>query len=330
MIAATTTMTASTTTTTTATTVAEVTPEAVTPTIPIQLPTFNTYDTRTTDSVHKSVVDNKFLHSNIIIQSNDTFAFDHQITHQTHITLLNLTATQVIVHDKFETNANEKNDPDIVNIESDCDQQQPHTINNINHSLTSNCELLTTTGGESSIGDCENTITCNRDLAIKSSESNCVRNMKEPTMVQHHANHHSGNGTNDANNVARKSSPDDNNNNNQQQQQQQQQHTFNQFNYAQPLIDDYNNDAPRSLIFMYPHNAAISVPTSSPNAQQQNSVSSTHVVSTVSRIDEVIADTLKDEHNGNSVSVNGNSVNSIEDDTAHYLSLTSANELPER
>lgn len=141
-------------------------------------------------------------------------------------------------------------------------------------------------------------------------------------MVQHHANHHSGNGTNDANSVARKTSSDNNNN-------QQQQHTFNPY-YSQALIDDYNNDAPRSLIFMYPHNAAISVPTSSPSAQQQNSVSSTHVVTTVSRIDEVIADTLKDEHNGNSVSVNGNSVNSIEDDTAHYLSLTSANELPER
>lgn len=151
-------------------------------------------------------------------------------------------------------------------------------------------------------------------------------------MVQHHANHHSGNGSNGgngANSIARKASPDNNNNN------QQQQHTFTHYNYTQPLIDDYNNDTPAmrsSLIYMYaPHNAAISVATSSLSAQQQNSVSSTHVVTTASTIDEVIADTLKDEHNGNSVSVNGgNSVNSNEDETAHYLSLTSANELPER
>lgn len=322
----TTTMTTS--TTTTAATVVEVTPEADTPTIPIQLPTFDTYGKCTTDSVHKSVVDNKFLHSNIIIQSSDTFAFDHQIKSQTHITLLNLTATQVIVQDKCEPNANdtdlnEKIAQKILNIQNNQQQQQQqHTTNN---NLSSKCQLLTTT--ESSIVKCEDTPTCDRNLKINNSESVCVTNMKEPTMVQHHANHHSGNGSNGANSVVRKASPDNNNNN--------QQHTFSHYNYAQPLIDDYNNDTPAmrsSLIYMYaPHNAAISVATSSSSAQQQNSVSSTHVVTTASTIDEVIADTLKDEHNGNSVSVNGgNSVNSNEDETAHYLSLTSANELPGR
>lgn len=338
----TTTMTSSTTTTTTAAVavaavaVTEVSPEADTPTIPVQLPTFDTYGKCTTDSVHKSVVDNKFLHSNIIIQSSDTFAFDHQIKSQTHITLLNLTATQVIVHDKFETNANDIDDSngnidqEIVNIQSNRLPPPLHTtnsnINNNNCNLSPKCQLLTAT--EASIVECENTPTCNRDLEINNSASVCVTNMKEPTMVQHHSNHHSGsNSSNGANSVVRKASPDNNNNN--------QQHTFNHYNYAQPLIDDYNNDTPtlrNSLIYMYtPHNAAISVATSSPSAQQQNSVSSTHVVTTASTIDEVIADTLKDEHNGNSVSVNGgNSVNSNEDETAHYLSLTSANELPGR
>lgn len=307
--------------------VVQVSPEADTPTIPVQLPTFETYGKCTTDPVHKSVVDNKFLHSNIIIQSSDTFAFDHQIKSQTHITLLNLTATQVIVHDKFETNANDislisKNYPEIVNI-------------HCNHNTTATAVAATTTSTtttEPSIVHCENIVpTCIRDLEINDSGSvHCVTNMKEPTMVQHHANHHSGNnssGGNGANSVVRKASPDNNNNN--------QQHTFNHYNYAQPLIDDYNNDTPAmrsSLIYMYtPHNAAISVATSSPSAQQQNSVTSSHIVTTASTIDEVIADTLKDEHNGNSVSVNGgNSVNSNEDETAHYLSLTSASELPGR
>lgn len=317
------TMTASSTTTAAA---AEVSPEADTPTIPIQLPTFDTYGKCTTDPVHKSVVDNKFLHSNIIIQSSDTFAFDHQIKSQTHITLLNLTATQVIVHDKFGTSANDidligKNDQEIVNIQSN--HHQPHNPNTNSNNLLSKCDLLA--ASEASIVECEITPTCNRDLEINNSASVCATNMKEPTMVQHHANHHSGNGSNGANSVVRKASPDNNNNN--------QQHTFSHYNYAQPVIDDYANDTPAmrsSLIYMYaPHNAAISVATSSPSAQQQNSVSSTHVVTTASTIDEVIADTLKDDdHNGNGVNVNGG--NSVNEEETHYLSLTSANELPER
>lgn len=409
MTASTEAITTTTTTTIAATTVTATPAEVVSPIVetatnPFQLPTtFDTYGKCTTDALHKSVVDNKFLHSNIIIQSSDTFAFDHQIKSQTHITLLNLTATQVIVHDQYasadvnEINFNEKiNHHELVNIASGRPHQhQPQaqppfgaTIHN-NHNISCNqynrsdsssnsglqsskCDIVATTTTSAaaeaetrtaieSASSLSSIDECIRDHEINSSESVCVTTMKDPTMVQHHHsgsggvgsvggsgtgnNSSSNHGSTSANSVVRKASPDNNNNN--------QQHTFSHIHNIYTTLSadlghhsaelshhstDYNSDAPSmrgsGLIYTYiPHNAAISVATSgSPSAHQQNNVSSSHVVTTASTIDEVIADTLKDEHNGNSVSVNGgnNSANSNEDETAHYLSLTSASELPAR
>lgn len=142
--------------------------------------------------------------------------------------------------------------------------------------------------------------------------------MKEPTIVQHsqqQQSHHGG--------VVRKSSPDLNNNG------AHGNHSFHAYNYvpSQSLIDsDYNSDGtPTMRLYMYsPHASTIAIPTSSA-VSAQPSAGNTPNTTTANTIDEVIADTLKDEHNASGAVSNSN-----DDDTAQYLSLTSANEMSER
>lgn len=148
-------------------------------------------------------------------------------------------------------------------------------------------------------------------------------NMKDPTIIVQHSqqqSHHQHVG------VVRKSSPDLNNNG------AHSGHSYGAYNYvpSQSIIDtDYTIGGPPNMrLYMYsPHASAISIATSGSTSSQPITVNTSNT-STANTIDEVIADTLKDEHSASGAV--SNSVNSNDDDTAQYLSLTTANEIPER
>lgn len=142
--------------------------------------------------------------------------------------------------------------------------------------------------------------------------------MKEPTIIVQHqqqpTSHHVG--------VVRKSSPDLNNNgslNN---------HAFHAYNYvqAQQLAEnDYNTDGTSTMRYlMFPSAVAVAASTSG-NSSQVNTVNTINTT-TATTINDMIADTLKDEHNPSGTVSNSND----EDTTAQYLSLTTANEMQER
>lgn len=256
-------------------------------------------------SVHKELVDNKFLHSNIISQSNDTFSYDQIKT--------------VLVHAS--------------------DQRQIDDLNCDLVKLHQRTTVITTDNSSSTIEFVNNNfqLVNHSELIVDNLER-----MKEPTIiVQHHQQQtHSTMATSHAG-VVRKSSPDLNNNGGTTSTSSisgsgsivssvpaHQQHTSYSSYFPTSMIDDY--------VYMYPaHTSAIPIATSSSSASGNgNSVQSTTCTTSATTIDEVIADTLKDEHNASNGAGSTGSANSThnsgEDETAQYLSLTTANDLPDR
>lgn len=142
--------------------------------------------------------------------------------------------------------------------------------------------------------------------------------MKEPTIIVQHqqqpSSHHVG--------VVRKSSPDLNNNGTLNH------HAFHAYNSyipAQQLAEnEYNTDGSPMRYYVMPSAIPIATSTSG-NSSQVNTVNTINTT-TATSINDMIADTLKDEHNPSGTVSNSND----EDTTAQYLSLTTANEMTER